>query len=202
MALSEEQLTAIVLAGGESTRMGQDKALLKLADETFLSHVCLVARECAAQTYVVSPWIEKYQEFLPRGCQPVQEQLVLNAASNTPLIGFAQGLELVETEWVLLLACDLPHLSSLQVKQWILALTTVLPAEIACLPRNVKGWESLCGFYRRSCLASLKQYICEGGRSFQPWLAKHSVRELLVSDRHCLFNCNTPQDWDAIKSNH
>lgn len=202
MALSEEQLTAIVLAVGESTRMGQDKALLKLADETFLSHVCLVARECAAQTYVVSPWIEKYQEFLPRGCQPVQEQLVLNAASNTPLIGFAQGLELVETEWVLLLACDLPHLSSLQVKQWILALTTVLPAEIACLPRNVKGWESLCGFYRRSCLASLKQYICEGGRSFQPWLAKHSVRELLVSDRHCLFNCNTPQDWDAIKSNH
>jgi molybdenum cofactor guanylyltransferase len=200
MALIEEQLTAIVLAGGESTRMGQDKALLNLAGETFLSQVCLVAKECAAQTYVVSPWIEKYQNFLPRGCQPVQEQLVLNASSNTPLIGFAQGLELVKTEWVLLLACDLPHLSSPQVKQWLIALTTVFPAEIACLPRSVKGWEPLCGFYRRGCLSSWKQYISEGGRSFQPWLAEHSVRELLVSDRCCLFNCNTPQDWAAINS--
>jgi molybdopterin-guanine dinucleotide biosynthesis protein A len=193
-----ERVTAIVLAGGESTRMGQDKALLELDGCTLLSHICLVARECTAQTYVISPWIEKYQNFLPPGCQPVKEQLVLNASSNTPLIGFAQGLELVKTEWVLLLACDLPHLSSSQVKQWLLALTTVLPTEIACLPRSFKGWEPLCGFYRRSCWSSLQQYVNAGGRSFQSWLAQHSVRELVFSDRSCLFNCNTPQDWALI----
>jgi molybdenum cofactor guanylyltransferase len=150
MVSIEDQITAIILAGGESTRMGQDKALLDLDGSTLLSHVCLVASQCTAQTYVVSPWIEKYQNFLPHDCQPVKERLVLNASSNTPLIGFAQGLELVKTEWVLLLACDLPHLSSSQVKQWLLALTTVLPTEIAFLPRSVKGWEPLCGFYRRS----------------------------------------------------
>ncbi len=200
MVLIEDRVTAIVLAGGESTRMGQDKALLNLGASTLLSHVCLVASECTTQTYVISPWIEKYQNFLPDNCQPVQEQLVLNAPSNTPLIGFAQALELVKTEWVLLLACDLPHLSSSQVKQWLLALTTVLPTEIACLPRSVKGWEPLCGFYRRTCLSSLKQYLSQGGRSFQSWLAQHSVRELVLGDRSCLFNCNTPQDWTVINS--
>jgi molybdenum cofactor guanylyltransferase len=201
MALIEDQVTAIVLAGGKSTRMGQDKALLNLDGGTMLAHVCLVAQECAAQTYVISPWIEKYQNFLPHGCQLIKEKLVLNAPSNTPLIAFAQGLELVNTEWVLLLACDLPCLSSSQVKQWLFALTTVFPTEIACLPRSSKGWEPLCGFYRRSCWSALEQYIGEGGRSFQSWLAQQAVRELVIGDRRCLFNCNTPQDWASINNN-
>lgn len=198
MTLIEDQISAIVLAGGESSRMGRDKALLKLGKDTLLSHVCSVARECTAQTYVISPWIEKYQHFLSPGCQPVKEQLVLNATSNTPLIGFAQGIKLVKTEWVLLLACDLPHLSSSQVKQWLLALTTVLPAEIALLPRSPKGWEPLCGFYRRDCASFLEEYIQGGGRSFQKWLQGHDIRELVISDRHCLFNCNTPEDWESV----
>ncbi|MEO1342028.1 MAG: molybdenum cofactor guanylyltransferase [Cyanobacteria bacterium J06635_13] len=198
----EAQISAIVLAGGESSRMGQDKALLRLGKGTLLSHVCQVASECTAQTYVISPWIEKYQHFLPHGCQPVQEQLVLDATSNTPLIGFAQGIKLVKTEWVLLLACDLPHLSSSQVKQWLSALTTVLPTEIAFLPRSPKGWEPLCGFYRRDCLASLEEYIAEGGASFQTWLEKYPVRELEISDRHCLFNCNTPEDFASVNKKY
>ena len=199
MSSIEDQVSAIILAGGESIRMGQDKALLRLGNGTFLSHVCLVASECTAQTYVISPWIEKYQNFLPPGCQPVKERLVFNAPSNTPLIGFAQGLELVATDWVLLLACDLPYLSSSQVKQWLSALTTVLPTEIAFLPRSVKGWEPMCGFYRQDCLPLLKQYIAQGGKSFQSWLAQYPVKELVLSDRRCLFNCNTPEDWKLLR---
>jgi len=198
MTLIKDRVSAIVLAGGESTRMGQDKALLDLGSQTLLSHVCRVARASTVQTYVVSPWIEKYQHFLADDCQLVREQLVLDTRSNTPLIGFIQGLKSVETEWVLLLACDLPHLSSSQVKQWLSALTTVLPTEIAFLPRNFKGWEPLCGFYRRQCLASLESYVRQGGRSFQAWLAQQQVRELSLSDRLCLFNCNTPKDWQSV----
>ena len=200
MASIEDRVSAIILAGGESKRMGQDKALLDLGSSTLLSHVYQIANKCTTQTYVISPWIEKYQLSLPDGCQLIKEQLVLNASSNTPLIGFAQALELVKTEWILLLACDLPHLSSSQVKQWLLALTTVLPTEVAFLPRNPKGWEPLCGFYRQSCLPSLQEYVRSGGRSFQAWLAQQSVRELELSDRNCLFNCNTLEDWESVNS--
>jgi molybdopterin-guanine dinucleotide biosynthesis protein A len=201
MTLIEEQVTAIILAGGESTRMGQDKALLKLKNgDSLLAHVCLIAQQCVAQTYVISPWIARYQNLLPNGCQPVEEQLVLNAASNTPLIGFAQGLELVTTEWVLLLACDLPYLSSFQVKQWISALTTGFPAEIAFLPRSRQGWEPLCGFYRQDCQSSLRKYLDAEGKSFQGWLATQPVKELVLSDRRCLFNCNRPQDWKSVEN--
>ena len=196
---TKEKITAIVLAGGESSRMGQDKALLTIGNQTLLSRVCLVAREVAVSVYVVTPQ-EKYQSILPPGCLLVKEELVLNAKSNAPIIGFAQGLAKVETEWVLLLACDLPYLSSSQVKQWSQALTTVLPTEMAFLPRNPKGWEALCGFYRRNCLTSLKTYINSGGKSFQKWLADLAVKELKLRDRTCLFNCNTPADWQYVIS--
>ncbi|MGB5634135.1 MAG: molybdenum cofactor guanylyltransferase [Waterburya sp.] len=199
--LIEDEITAIILAGGESSRMGKDKALLNVGNSTLLSQVCLVANEFAAQTFVVTPWIERYRDVLPPGSQLIREQLVLNGTSNTPLIGFAQGMQLVKTEWILLLACDLPYLSSSQVKQWSLALTTVLPTEIALLPRNAKGWEPLCGFYRRSCLASLETHINNGGKSFQTWLKKNSVKELVIGDRTSLFNCNTPEDWKLVRNN-
>ena len=193
-----DEITAIILAGGESSRMGQDKALMSIGKQTLLSQICLLAQECAIAVSVVTPRSEKYQKVVPHGCGLVKERLVMGGQSNTPLIGFAQGLEIVETQWVLLLACDLPRLSSSQVKQWSEGLTTVLPTEIALLPRHHKGWEPLCGFYRRDCLASLKTYINGGGRSFQAWLKQHQVKELNLSDRTCLFNCNTPKDWQSL----
>lgn len=196
----KDQVTALILAGGESSRMGRDKALLQLNGKPLLTHVCAIALESAAQTYVITPWSVKYQDFIPPGCQLLPEQLVSDAPSNTPLIGFFQGLQSVQTEWVLLLACDLPFLSASQVKQWSLALATVLPTEIALLPRTGSRWEPLSGFYRRSCLDSLTIYLRDGGKSFQGWLNQNCVKELLLSDRRCLFNCNTPEDWQLLQS--
>ena len=194
----QEEITAIVLAGGESSRMGQDKALMPIGNSTLLSQICTIAQKCAISVYVITPWTQKYQDIIPDGCQLVPERLVLGAKSNTPLIGFAQGLKLVKTKWVLLLACDLPQLSSSQVKQWSESLATVLPTEIALLARGDRGWEALCGFYRRECLTALEAHLDRGGKSFQSWLKQHPVRELQLRDRTGLFNCNTPEDWQSI----
>ena len=194
----QDKITAIVLAGGKSSRMGKDKALLKIEDTPLLTRICRIANECARQTYVVTPWIERYQNILPAGCQAIAEP-ILEGNDNAPLTGFALGIEQIETEWALLLACDLPLLASSQVKQWSRGLTTVLPTEIAFLPRTGKGWEPLCGFYRGDCQALLDSYISHGGRSFQSWLARHPVREIPVSDRSGLFNCNTLQDWQLVR---
>jgi molybdopterin-guanine dinucleotide biosynthesis protein A len=194
-------IAAIILAGGQSSRMGRDKALIQLGEKPLLSQICTLAGECASHVYVVTPWIERYRDILPQNCQLIPEvPLFSESKPHGPLIGFFQGLQKIDSEWILLLACDLPRLSASEVKQWCECLPQVSPNAIAFLPRHPKGWEPLCGFYRRRCLPLLKAYIDSGGRSFQGWLAQHPVEELPVSDRQMLFNCNTPEDLEQLKS--
>lgn len=200
MSKEKQLLTAIVLAGGQSSRMGQDKALLTRGKQSLLSYVCNVAQESVNWVYIVTPWVEKYRNIIDSSsvCW-VQETLVdLETKSNCPLIGFYQGLEQVKTEWVLLLACDLPRLNSDEVKRWCAYLKDVPPEAIALLPRHPKGWEPLCGFYRRNCRSSIQNYLERGGRSFQHWLQENTVMELELRDRSILFNCNTPEDWAKL----
>ncbi len=200
MSKEKESLTAIVLAGGQSSRMGKDKALLTIGKQTLLSYVCNVAQESANWVYIVTPWIKKYRNIVVHpSCYLLQEALVSpSEKSNCPLIGFYQGLQQVKTEWVLLLACDLPRINSAEIKQWCQHLTKMPQDAIALLPRHSKGWEPLCGFYRSNCLSSIKEYLDCGGRSFQNWLKENKVIELEVSDRDVLFNCNTPEDWSNL----
>lgn len=191
-------LAAIVLAGGRSSRMGQDKALIPVQGVPLLRQVCLVALECTSSVFVVTPWIDRYRPIVPPDCHLIQESLPPNdALPHGPLVGFAQALAQVQADWVLLLACDLPRLDA-AILQAALPELPHLQTEIALLPRTEKGWEPLCGFYRSTCLTSLNAAISQGERSFQGWLAQESVRELPVTNPNLFFNCNTPADLNQL----
>jgi molybdenum cofactor guanylyltransferase len=194
----EVSLTAIILAGGKSSRMGQDKALIQIDGIPLLQKVYQVAAACCQQVIVVTPWQDRYQQLLPNTCKFVQEMHLPEESDNTqnhgPLVGFAQALATVQTEWVLLLACDLPNLDVPTLKVWANELNTIEDHFIAALVKHHKGWEPLCGFYRQLCLPSLNEFINEGGRSFQKWLAQNPVAILPNSAPEILFNCNTPED--------
>jgi molybdenum cofactor guanylyltransferase len=193
------QFAAIILAGGQSSRMGKDKAFIEIDGVPLLQKICIIASECTSQVYVITPSPQKYRAIIPQNCQIVQEVVLEGENSpHGPLVGFAQALTHVESEWILLLACDLPRLTSSEIKQWSSCLETTSQDAIALLPHSPKGWEPLCGFYRRRCLSLLNNFINRGGRSFQQWLASHFVQELLVSDSKILFNCNTPDDLRQI----
>lgn len=192
--------SAMVLAGGQSSRMGQDKALMTFQDVPLLQRVCEVALKCTSEVVVVTPWPEKYQEVIPSSCLVFREtRFPQEPQPQGPLLGFAQGLAQIKTNWVLLLACDLPQLQVEVLQNWARELPSIPNDAIALLPRHPKGWEPLCGFYRRQCLPLLTQFIQQGGRSFQQWLAQHPVQELPVSDRQILFNCNTPEDLVGLE---
>jgi len=199
-------LTAIVLAGGQSSRMGQDKALIPIQGVPLLQRICHQALQCTAKVCVVTPWPERYRGVVPSSCTLIRETPWPGNAlpvSHGPLLGFVQGLAQVQTDWVLLLACDLPRLRVEVLQVWIQRVveTEANPSTsqtIAFLPRRAKGWEPLCGFYHRSCLAALIHFINQGGRSFQRWLAQSPVQELSLPDRQMLFNCNTPEDLAVL----
>lgn len=193
-------LTAIVLAGGQSTRMGQDKALLPIQGVPLLRRVCEVALQCSDRVLVVTSRPTAYQPILPPPCQIIVETVPTGEKPPGPLVGFSQGLAQVQTDWALLLACDLPNLQPNVVQTWAQQLPLLENTTIALLPRHAKGWEPLCGFYRRTCQASLTQFIAQGERSFQAWLKSQSVQPLPLLDPSILFNCNTPADLGLLTS--
>ncbi len=177
--------------------MGKDKALIEVQGVPLLQRIATLIQAYANPVYIITPWIERYQTIIPANCYLLRESYP-SGETQGPLVGFAQALVYVKTDWVLLLACDLPNLTTQAVEQWLQELHHVSDEAIAYLPRHQKGWEPLCGFYRSSCLTSLDSFIQAGGRSFQQWLQPHSVQELFVSDRSVLFNCNTPMDLKGI----
>jgi molybdopterin-guanine dinucleotide biosynthesis protein A len=190
--MTNDKLTAIVLAGGKSSRMGEDKALICIQGTPLLQQVCHIAQGCADTVYIVTPWPERYQHLVLPNCQFVPE--ISSPDTQGPLVGFAQGLTQVQTDWVLLLACDLPKLRVEVLQNWAQTLDNLAEDAIASLVQHTKGWEPLCGFYRRRCLPQLLEFISHGGRSFQQWLQQHQVAVFSLPERDMLFNCNTPED--------
>lgn len=185
---TEVALSAIVLAGGKSSRMGRDKALIEINGVPLLKRTCDAAKHCTDLVYVVTSWRDRYEAIVP------DVQWIEESSPRSPIIAFSEALEQVSTDWMLLLACDLPRLQGEILKQWIaqLAETPII------VPRRNQRWEPLCGFYRRDCLPRLQQYLAKGQRSFQHWLDSETVQELVVNDRQILFNCNSPDDLKAL----
>lgn len=64
---SNHQIIAIALAGGRSSRMGRDKALLEIDGETMLMRTCKTALQVASAVYVVVHSPEQYQQAF-QGC--------------------------------------------------------------------------------------------------------------------------------------
>ena len=211
------ELSAIILAGGQSRRMGQDKALLQLQGEALLTRTCRTAlavsddaaKPGSVRLVTVIAAHSDYQSLLPQGCE-----LLLEIDPQGPLQAFAQGLNQLERlgeGWVLLLACDLPLLTAEDLRGAIAHLAD-FPQDIdAYLPPALSesqpnpasatkqiDWEPLCGFYRQRCLTSLQGSLNQGTRSFQRWLAALNIAPLTHWPAEHLLNCNRPEDWERV----
>jgi molybdenum cofactor guanylyltransferase len=200
-------LAAVILAGGRSSRMGQDKALISLGSETLIQRTCRVAAACVDRVYVVTPWPDRYRSLVPSLVRFVEEETLAGQSGRFqgPLVALVRSLDGLHTQpgpdWVLVLACDLPNLSAATLQAWRNDLATVDPNTLAYLPQRQGRWEPLCGFYRATALEDLRRYVAGGGRSFQPWLNQRSVEAIPVTDDGVLANLNTPADWAEWSKN-
>jgi molybdopterin-guanine dinucleotide biosynthesis protein A len=205
----QNHLISLILAGGMSSRMGEDKALITWQGQPMLYRVYQVAAECTEQVYLITPWRTKYQSlFATELLQTKLEWIDESEPGAGPLIGFYRGLTAVQEihqsffsasddHWVLLLGCDLPDLNTEIIKHWRSHLNTINADILAAVPYSEKGWEPLCGFYRCRILPELTKYVEQGGRSFQKWLKTTPVIKLPVGEKESkmLKNYNTPLDF-------
>ena len=184
-----EPIHIAVLAGGQSRRMGRDKALLTLNGQTLIECVLAAAHPLECTTFIVGD-PAAYAQLGP----PVYPD---HHPDLGPIGGLFTALELASGP-VLLLACDLPFLTP----DFLRYLISRRSPHQAIVPSTADGSQPLCALYEPSCFVVVAAAIDAKQMSMRGVLAKLSVDEIGEEDwraydeRGLLFsNLNTPLDY-------
>jgi molybdopterin-guanine dinucleotide biosynthesis protein A len=176
-------VTGFVLAGGKSTRMGRDKALLEWRGRTLLDHMLDLLRGAADSTQVVGR--DHLPDLLP---------------GRGPLSGIATALETSSTNANLILAVDLPHLTTDFLKYLRSRLENSSHTLLACkigsdFPLCLGIWRPLLPEIKR-CLAANQLSIRGVIENNNPEIISEGELTLAGFTPSMFKNINTPEDYN------
>jgi len=187
-------ITAAVLAGGRSMRMGVDKTLLPVDGESLLTRVVEAVGEVCANTIVVT---NRPEALADAGLSPDIRLLTDEVAYQGPLGGLVTALKEAPDDWVLAVAADMPWLQPALVR----ALWDARDGAQVVVPLTDKGPEPLLALYHRDCLPVARRVLDSGRRRLVAMFADLNVIEVPVESLRdvdpglvSLFNVNTPED--------
>jgi molybdopterin-guanine dinucleotide biosynthesis protein A len=149
---SSPDVTAFILAGGKSTRMGEDKAFVTLNGRTLLARALELAHTVSPDVRIVGD-PAKFSPFAP-----VVEDVFRNCG---PLGGIHAALRASPTDLNLILAVDVPFVSP-ALLQYLIMCANTSAAAIATVPRTNGGWQPLCAIYRRQFADAAEQALRAG----------------------------------------
>ena len=201
------RISAFILCGGSSSRMGQEKASLLIAGEPLLARAVRLVEPFVASVAVVG----KCKQAGALGLNLIEDRDfgVGNEAGGPqgPLVGIATSLLATQTDWNLILACDLPYLTS-EWLGWFLELTN-RPCRLGpqvILPCTSGGLEPLAALYRRECGEPIAAALARGIRKVTDALEQLRVEYVPESGwRHIdpegrvLRNMNNPSDYSEAR---
>jgi molybdopterin-guanine dinucleotide biosynthesis protein A len=188
-----EDCTAIIMAGGDSRRMGTDKASLLLDGQTLLQSVIATMQQLFPQV-IVSVRQPRAGIDLPQVCDEQPD--------GGPMAGLAASLEQITTPWAFMVACDMPFV----VPEVIELLAGYRSQQHQAVVPIVHGHpQPLAAFYATSCLAVMRASLAAQQKGLRGVLKQLDVRyvdeaEMLEADPHLrsFFDLDTPQDFAAV----
>ena len=186
-------ISAVILAGGKSQRLGTDKALLELAGQPLLARAVHRLAVLSDDLIVVTNNRDVY-EHLGLNVRFVPDEQPGQGA----LMGIYSGLKAALHDSAIAVACDMPFVS-------VPLLQHMLPRIASCdvvIPRFDELWEPLHALYGKGCLASMAAVLAQGRRQIVSFFGDVKVCYVQqpVVDRfdplHMAFmNVNTKADW-------
>lgn len=198
-----EPLTVLILAGGRSTRMGQDKAWLNLAGAPLIEHVVRRLLPLAAEIVFSTNDPESFRELIAR--LPVTASMAIDEYPGAgPLAGLHAGLRAATTDVVLAVATDMPFVNHRLIEVMAVAcrhadaVVPRLPASGFTAPQP----EPLHALYRKSCLPAIEAALTAGRRRAVGFLQDVDVCYLdedvlrqVDPELRSFRNVNTPEEW-------
>jgi molybdenum cofactor guanylyltransferase len=186
-------LTALLLAGGRSSRMGFDKATLTIAGEPLWQRQLRVLRELSPAVLWVSA------RARPAWCPPDIDVIPDESPVRAPLSGLVAGLRRLQTSHLLVLAIDLPRIPPDHLRK----LCDLARPGSGVIPLNDGYFEPLCAIYPVEAAASAQAALESGDVSLQHFgktLLHESLAQtyvLTTEERPLYVNLNTPSDLSA-----
>lgn len=198
--MASKEITGVVLAGGQSRRMGRDKTQIVWNSGTLLSHTIDVLESVAAKVFVVG---------LPQSQTLGTEVITDEFPGRGPLAGIHAALKHTETDWIFVLAVDLPLVSS-ELVSFIAASGEA--GALAVVPRVGNHLQPLCAAYHRRLLPEVERAVVSDDLSVHRLLERVSTgmmeKQLMLKIieekdivRHgflpeMLANVNTPEELE------
>ncbi len=190
-----DDLTGFVLAGGKSTRMGSDKALLEFRGRPLLDRALETLRALTPEVLIVGA----RSRFDGRGS--VVEDVFRDRG---PLGGIHAALSVTATDLNLILAVDLPFIGPNELKYLVKKARS--SSALAVVPRSDEGWQPLCAVYRQKFANVAERALLQGKNKIDALFSQVEVMPLWHSElqdqgfaAHAFRNLNTPADVEQVR---
>lgn len=186
-----EGVTAAILAGGESRRMGSNKALLEIDGVTIIGRVYEKLARLFREVIVVTNTSEEYA-FLP--CRKVTD---IHPGCGA-IAGLYSAIANSSFDRTFVVACDMPSLDPDLIRR----LCAIDGPATAVVPINPEGLrEPLHAVYAKGALPTIEEIIAAGDKSILIVLDRlktHEVRQEDIGGTESFRNVNTPEEFDKL----
>ncbi|HIJ95685.1 MAG TPA: formate dehydrogenase accessory sulfurtransferase FdhD [Desulfuromonadales bacterium] len=188
----QPRITGVILAGGESRRMGSNKALLTINGERMVESAYRRMAGLFDEILLITNTPERY-DFIP--CRKVGDLY----PGMGPLAGIHAALTSCATERVFVIACDMPNL-----KPQVVRMLCSLPGDVV-VAGTPGGLEPLHAVYSKSCLPLMEVMLKAGERSILTLLDRADINLIpqariaeLDPDFSSFRNINTPEEYRQL----
>jgi len=185
------QATAIVMAGGNSLRMGTDKGMLPIEGRPMIEVICEQLGSRLEQVLISADDVDKFA-FL--GFEIVPDK----APGHGPLMGIASALQASANELNFVVACDIPRIDRGFIRR-MLAEATDSEADIVVPVTGDGKYEPLFAIYRKSAIDAINKVLSAGSRKITDVFALCNVSYVELGDAEWLINLNTMDEYEEFR---
>lgn len=183
----QEKATAIIVAGGTSSRMGADKRMLPVGSRPMIGHICRQLRGTFQEVLISGNDPEKLG-FL--GVKVVPDEVT----GQGPLMGIASALRASTNELNFVVACDIVQIELRLVRRM---LAESQDADLVIPTTGDGKYEPLFAVYRKSALLAIDEALRADRRKISDVFARCRVKHIELETE--LMNLNTVQEYEQFR---
>ncbi len=177
--------TAVIFAGGKSSRMGEDKALLPFNGYTSLAEYQYNRLSKIFNMVYISAKSNKFNfdVNIIKDCYNI----------SSPLIALISIFETIDIDEIFVLSVDAPFVDKTIIEKLY---SSSLPSKDIIVSVSKNGIEPLCAIYRKTILQTAKKFLRDNNHRLSTLISSLDSQFIEFNSKEHFINLNTPQDYN------